>query len=582
MYSRRLVLLFALALALATPAASAQIHVAAGLTTGANDGSSWADAFQGALGLQNALAVSMPGDVVFVAQGTYEPTDTGDRTAVIRMRSGVEIYGGFLGTESSPDERPPFGTALSILSGDLNGDDGGGLFGDNSFHVLNGNGTSANAILDGFVVTGGNADTAGANRDRGAGILCINLSSPTIRNCHFVANRCLFGGGAGYINGPAPAFVACTFEDNDGGSFGGAFDIATGGAVRFDRCLFIGNTADRAGALEIFSTTGVVVANSVFRGNVATGSSGGGAVWLGSGGSTQFRNCTVVANSATSQAVGGLRNQGATVGVANCIFWDNQGSGGAQGAANQIAGTGATYSIVEGGLAGTGNLALDPQFVDLAAGDYALTLASPAIDAGDNASVPAGVTVDFAGNPRFADVPTVADTGAGAPPLVDIGAFEYQAELGAAYCFGDGSGSPCPCGNSSGPGEGCATTTGSGMTLSVTGTASIANDDLTLVADGVPLGNTGLFYAGQSLFAGNALFDGLQCAGGNALRFQARLATTPTVTDTGLVAQDVFGFFWTPGATYGFQYYSRDNQAGPSPCGGLANLSNGVSVTMTP
>ncbi len=66
----------------------------------------------------------------------------------------------------------------------------------------------------------------------------------------------------------------------------------------------------------------------------------------------------------------------------------------------------------------------DPRFVAPAQDDYRLRLDSPAIDAGDNSRVPNSVTTDLAGGPRFADVPSVPDTGAGAPPIVDIGAFE--------------------------------------------------------------------------------------------------------------------------------------------------------------
>jgi hypothetical protein len=120
------------------------------------------------------------------------------------------------------------------------------------------------------------------------------------------------------------------------------------------------------------------------------------------------------------------------------------------------------------------------------------------------------------------------------------------------------------------------------MTIAGSGTTSISSDDLTMTAMGVPLGNTGIFYAGQGLQAGNPLYDGLQCAVGSTFRFQGQLANTSTVTDTNFVAQDTFGLFWNSGQTYHFHYFTRDNQAGPSPCGGLANLSPVYSVTMTP
>ena len=82
-------------------------------------------------------------------------------------------------------------------------------------------------MLDGFTITGGNSNgSSSGNADRGGGILCVGNVSPTIRNCDFVANRCTFGGGAGYINGAGPDFIRCSFRDNVGGAFGGAFDIA--------------------------------------------------------------------------------------------------------------------------------------------------------------------------------------------------------------------------------------------------------------------------------------------------------------------------------------------------------------------
>ena len=98
----------------------------------------------------------------------------------------------------------------------------------------------------------------------------------------------------------------------------------------------------------------------------------------------------------------------------------------------------------------------------------------------------------------------------------------------------------------------------------------------------VPVGNSGIFYAGQTLLAGNPLFDGLQCAGGTSLRFQGRFASTSALRDTAFVAQDVTGLFWVAGTTYTFQYFSRDLMSGTSPCGGFANLSSAYAVTMTP
>jgi len=59
-------------------------------------------------------------------------------------------------------------------------------------------------------------------------------------------------------------------------------------------------------------------------------------------------------------------------------------------------------------------------------GDLRLQLGSPAIDAGDNSAVPAGITTDLARLPRFMDISGVPDTGSGTPPIVDMGAYEAQ------------------------------------------------------------------------------------------------------------------------------------------------------------
>ena len=86
-----------------------------------------------------------------------------------------------------------------------------------------------------------------------------------------------------------------------------------------------------------------------------------------------------------------------------------------------------TYSTVQLGATGTGNLSVDPLFVNAATGDFHLQMTSPAIDAGSNTMIPAGVTLDFALLPRRVDITTVTDTGVGTSPIVDMGAFETQA-----------------------------------------------------------------------------------------------------------------------------------------------------------
>jgi hypothetical protein len=434
--NRSLVVAAMLALGSAYPAAAVVRYVDASLAAGANDGTSWENAFQGPGGLQAALTAASSGDEIWVADGTYLPTLTTTRTLSFNLKNGVAIYGGFAGDEATLEERD-FVANVTILSGDLAGNDP--TITDNSHHIVRGSSANSTAILDGFTVTGGNANGAQAqNNDRGGGFLMITSSNGTIRNCRVANNRCTFGGGAGYINNSSPSFTNVSFEDNLGGAFGGAFDMASNCNPAFRRCSFIGNSAQRAGAVEVFGNSDPTISECVFFDNTSTGTGGGGAMWIGSASAPIIRDSTFVGNHA-NVTVGGILSTGSTTSISNCIVWANNGPGGSMTAAQQITNSGGTttvtYSDVMGGFTGTGNKNVDPLFIDMAGGDLHLGAGSPVIDAGNNATVLGGVTTDRDGLPRFVDDPNVTDTGNGTPPLIDMGAYERQVE--ARVCVGD-------------------------------------------------------------------------------------------------------------------------------------------------
>jgi hypothetical protein len=421
------------------PASLAGIRYVNGpLSTGANDGSSWANAYHGAYAVQTALAASVAGDQIWVAGGNYLPSNGGVRSATFQLKNGVEIYGGFGATEVTLADRV-LGNFISVLSGDLGGNDGAAIYTDNSYHVVNAGGTNATAVLDGFNVIGGNANGAGTNEDRGGGILCVAGASPTIRNCNFRVNRCSFGGGAGYINSSAPTFTDCTFLNNDGANYGGAFDMATSVTATFDRCIFSGNQAARAGAIEIFGSSTVKVYDSLFVQNTSVGSSGGGAMFI-SGSSPQIRNCTIVMNNATLNVSAGILSSSASPSIINCIVYGNVGQGGASGVNAQInpATLSVTNTLTSVGYTGAGNVTGVPVFDPCGQFPYHLTQNSPGVDAGANTGVPGGITRDLGRGPRFLDVPGTPDSGSGTAPIVDMGAFETDPD-----CNGNGIPDAC-------------------------------------------------------------------------------------------------------------------------------------------
>jgi hypothetical protein len=257
--------------------------------------------------------------------------------------------------------------------------------------------------------------------------VCLGAQNrPTVRNCRFVENVAIFGGGAGYLNnGAAPTFEDCTFHLNQGGSFGGAFDMAGNVQAVFRRCAFLTNSAVRAGGIEIFGSSPVVLRDCLVTGNTATGPSGGGGIWI-SGSAPQIVNCNVSGNSAPASPNAGIQVVNGTPHIANCIVTINSSSNGPLAPGSQInpAGLDVTYTLVNVTYAGVGNLVGTPQYQGC--GLHALTLVpgSQGVDAGNNAEVSAGSVTDLAGAPRLVDTPAAPDTGLGGAPLVDMGPLE--------------------------------------------------------------------------------------------------------------------------------------------------------------
>ncbi len=431
MFNRRRAFLSFVALLCAVQGATGAIrYVDGSLTTGLNNGTSWANAYSGPAAVATAMTAALSGDQVWVKAGSYKPTTTTSRTIWHTMKSGVAVYGGFAGGETLLTERNPQ-LNVTTLTGDLTGNDNGTVtnMAENSHHVVVGSSVLNTAILDGFRIVGGYANGAtGSNYDKGAGILILTSGNPTIRNCKFIANRCNFGGGAGYIYQAQATFQYCEFTDNVGGSYGGAFDTNST-TVKWEQCIFTNNQAQRAGAIESYGSSQSTITNCVFRLNKATTTGSGGAVWVGTNSTVTIRDSTFVGNTAAATSGAGVYNTSGPVSVANCILWANTGTGGAT-ANNQVTAAGGantvSYCTVQGGHAGTGNLSTDPLFVNAAAGDLHLQLTSPAIDAGSNTLVPTGVVVDHDGLTRRIDIASVVDTGVGPAPVVDMGAYELQ------------------------------------------------------------------------------------------------------------------------------------------------------------
>lgn len=233
---------------------------------GANDGSSWADAFND---LQDALAVRamIPGEV-WVAEGTYLPGEAETDTFV--LPDGTELYGGFAATETRRSERDSV-VNRTLLSGDIGGPGSDSTVKIDRIAQIEAEST---VILDGFVLAGAEGDKEGAGLwvDGTASLIHLDFSDNIGRN-----------GGGLYVGPHATLLLdGLTFTGNEATDSGGGAAFvgspvlvgAAGQHHELTGAVFTGNTAARGAGL--FATrVSMSVSDVTLSENVAVECGGG-------------------------------------------------------------------------------------------------------------------------------------------------------------------------------------------------------------------------------------------------------------------------------------------------------------------
>ena len=295
---------------------------------GANNGTSWVNAYTK---LEPALSAAAPGQNIWVAAGTYRPDSTVNPvTKDFVLQSGVNLWGGFAGTETALSQRNLL-VNVTTLNGDQKGDDIAGDFtqkrSDNSLHILrveNGN-PADRSIVDGFRFRGGNtltANPADVTQTRGGAILAV--AKLTVRNCLFTDN--FANAGIVTANGPLSTGILvdrCVFDGNLAAtsSAGVLMLTVTGGEV--NNSTFRNNTTNR-GCVYPDNSTGIVVDSCLFEANKTSGQNFGAAMFTWQS-SYSVTNCTFRGNVCYNALVYNDGREGGKFGSwENCLFENNK------------------------------------------------------------------------------------------------------------------------------------------------------------------------------------------------------------------------------------------------------------------
>ena len=254
-----------------------------------------------------------------------------------------------------------------------------------------------------------------------SGIPCMYNSSgsaPIIKQCSFIHNVGKDGIGA-ILNGPgsSPTFIDCYFEGNGGDS---AVIVNSESNATIKNCRFYSNVAAFGGGVVTNRDCSPQIINCIFNDNDTTGSNGIENVAA----SPLIINSLFIGSSRVGAV---LSTEGSSPIITNCILRGEASSNDSLIRNDSTSNAKVTYSNIEGGYPGEGNIDIDPMFVNPANDDFHLFAGSPCIDAGDNSAVPTGINTDLDGRSRFIDDPSTIDTGNGSAPIVDIGAYEFSA-----------------------------------------------------------------------------------------------------------------------------------------------------------
>ena len=355
--------------------------------------------------IQAGINGAASGDTVMVAAGTY--TGNGNRD--------LDLFGKAILVTSVNGPRKTIidcqGNSLDPHRGFYfnNGEGSGSVI--QGFTIRNGWAADGGAVYcwDASPTISGNIIELNEAATAGGGIFCATFASPTITDNIIAANQALGGGGIYCWENSNPTisdnlieanlavmegggiflYVMCsgtisgnTIRGNIGMGMGGGICCGASFPMIVDNTIEM-NVGERGGGgIACWYYSSPVIDRNTIAGNMSMTTSGGG-VWCYQMSSPAMDGNTVTANHASNG--GGIGcDTGSYPTVTNSILRANVASVNPEIYVGSLSTITVTYSDVDGGWPGTGNINADPTFVLPGNQDYRLLWGSPCIDAGQS------------------------------------------------------------------------------------------------------------------------------------------------------------------------------------------------------
>jgi len=321
--------------------------------------------------IQAAINAANDGDIITLASGTYTGEGNRDidfkgKRITVRSANGPEsciidcqghgrgfyfhnsedansVLQGFTITNGDPHQTGD-GGAISCESSSptisncilsANGaDEGGGIYTSDS-----------RSVLDQLIITDNNAYSGGG--------MCNVRSNLTITRCLISNNAANYGGGIRNYES-SPTIADCVIATNTANDTGGGLFLKRSSSI-IRNSKIDNNSGGRAAGIYNYESTPLVV-NCTLTGNRADSRPGGAVHCFRS--APRLNNCTIVQNSA-DEGTGIYSTDDSSPILANCILWN----GGDEIVNVEYSDVAVTYSDIQGGWEGLGNIDVEPEFV---------------------------------------------------------------------------------------------------------------------------------------------------------------------------------------------------------------------------